>query len=117
MSDDPVASLRDQLDEDERLIRLQAPWPWHLNAEGDEVWAADDELVADAHALSSNQQRNAAAFIVRFDPARMSIDVANKRLLIATYERAVQRGMTDEANVLAVAIGILDRGEWLELRP
>jgi len=83
---DLIEKIRAVLDEDERLLRLQCPWPWKLNAEEDEVWAADDELVADAHALSSNQQRNTARFIVRFDPGRAERQIAAMRKILELHQ-------------------------------
>lgn len=64
------SAVRTAVDEARRQAEQQAPWPWRLNSGGDEVWAADGELVADAHALSSNQQRNTAAFIAYWHPSR-----------------------------------------------
>lgn len=61
--------IRTEVERRLALIHVQQPFPWRLNAEGDEVWADDDEMVADAFALSSNQQRKTAEFIALHDPA------------------------------------------------
>lgn len=87
-SDDLVSWLRLQLDEDERLALLQPPWPWKLSAERDEVWAADDELIADVHALSGNQLRNTAEHIANHDPSRVLREVEALRSIIDVIEQA-----------------------------
>jgi hypothetical protein len=80
---DLIAWLTAQVDEDERVALASSPGPWCLNAEGDEVWAVDDELVAEVHALSSNQLRATAAHIALYDPARALREVEAKRVIIA----------------------------------
>lgn len=65
---DLVTRLREAMaDEALRLSELP-PWPWKLNAEGDEILAADDEEICTGWALSSRQQRAVAAYIVDQDP-------------------------------------------------
>jgi hypothetical protein len=77
-----VAFVRARLDERGQHARIASPWPWHLGPEGDEVIAADGILVAEVFALSSNQQRNTAAFIVRCDPKQALADVAAMRVIL-----------------------------------
>lgn len=80
--DDLVTWLGEQLDEDERLASACPPWPWHPNAEGDEVVAADEIEVTTGYALSSNQQRVVVSHIARWDPARVLVEVEAKRYLL-----------------------------------
>ncbi|WTW93642.1 DUF6221 family protein [Streptomycetaceae bacterium NBC_01309] len=88
MTDDLVAFLRARLKDDEDGALLAAPWPWHLNAEADEVIAVDDIQVAEVFALSNNQLRNTAAHIARHDPQRVLAEVAAKRAMIDAYEKS-----------------------------
>ena len=77
-----VEFLTARYDEDEQAARSASPGPWHLNAEGDEVMAVDDIMVAGAFALSGNQQRATAAHIARHDPARVLREVSAKRRIV-----------------------------------
>lgn len=88
---DLIAFLKARLDETERLAELQPPWPWKLNAEGDEIWADDEELVASAYALSGGQQRATAAWIVRHDPAHVLADIEAKRAIIDLHQITATR--------------------------
>lgn len=77
---DLIERLRAAIDEDERLANLMPPWPWTVNA--DEVLATDGDLVCEPFALSNNQLRNMAAYIVRHDPARVLRMVAAHRKIL-----------------------------------
>ena len=70
-----VAFIRERLEEDKQRALAASPGPWHLNAEHDEVIAADDIEVCTAFALSNNQLRNTARFIAHHDPERILRDV------------------------------------------
>lgn len=89
-ADELLPWLRAQLDEDERAARACPPWPWRLNDEGDEVWAADDVEVAAVFALSGSQTRATAAHIARWDPARVLAEVAAKRAVINAYAEVAE---------------------------
>jgi hypothetical protein len=107
-----IEFLRAQLDEAERVAQAASPGPWRLNAEGDEVWAVDDELVADAHALSGAQIRATAQHIARQDPASVLADITAKREIIdlAVAWHEVARGVTTVNQPQAIATAdALDR--------
>lgn len=81
-------------DEALRLMALP-PWPWKLNAEGDDILAADDEEICTGWALSSEQQRAVAAYIVDNGPSvkLRQIDAHRKILdLHAPSEYRIFRG-------------------------
>lgn len=82
MTDSLIAFLTARYDEAEAVATAASPAPWHLNDEGDEVIAVDDITVAEAFALSSNQQRATAAYIARYDPAWALRDIAAKRAIV-----------------------------------
>lgn len=107
---DLVTWLREQIDEDERLALLASPGPWHLNAEQDEVVAVDDIQVADAFALSSNQQRNTARHIALHDPARVLRQVKAYRAIVDAL--AVDLGAAS-GEVEASALGD-ELGQWIK---
>lgn len=83
MSDDLVQFLRARLDEDVEVAANASPGPWHVNAESDEVLAADDITVAEGFALSGRQLRATTAHVARHDPARVLAEVEAKRRMIA----------------------------------
>lgn len=90
MSDDLIAFLNARLDEDEVAAKAASPGPWHLNAEGDTVLADDGIEVAEAFALSGNQQRATAVHIARHDPARVFREVEADRALLRIYAEAME---------------------------
>jgi hypothetical protein len=85
--DDLVQWLGEQFDEDERIAQAASPGPWGVNAEHDEVVAADDITVAEGFALSGRQLRATVDHIAAHDPARVLREVEAQRLLLA---RAVE---------------------------
>ncbi|MFB7222430.1 DUF6221 family protein [Streptomyces sp. NPDC056227] len=85
MTDDLVRFLRDRLDAEEHVARAASPGPWHINAEADEVLAADGITVADGFALSSQQLRATTEHIARHDPARVLREVEAKRRIVDDY--------------------------------
>jgi hypothetical protein len=89
--DDLVEFLRARLDEDEADAAAASPGPWHVNAEQDEVLAADGITVADGFALSNQQLRATACHIARHDPARVLREVEAKRQVLKLHERATLR--------------------------
>lgn len=81
-----VDFLASRLDEDENSALAASPGPWHLNDEHDEVLAVDDIKVCDAYALASNQLRNTARHISRFDPERTLREVEAKRAIVKRHQ-------------------------------
>ncbi len=84
-------SLPDRLraamaDEALRLSELP-PWPWKLNAEGDEILAKDDEEICTAWALSSQQQRAVASWIADNDPAAKLRRITADRKILDLHPR------------------------------
>ncbi len=90
---DLIAFLRARLDEDAELAELASPGPWRPNAEGDEVLAADDEVVCDGFALSSKQLRNTVRHIARWDPVCVRDEVEAKRRIIAHIQSQLDRSV------------------------
>jgi hypothetical protein len=115
----PVSDLAARIraamaDEVLRLTELP-PWPWKLNAEGDEVLAADDEEICTGWALSSRQQRAVASFIVDQGPqARLRQIDGDRQLLdwlVMCEEKALDNNwwnleVSDAIAVLAKRYGI-----------
>jgi hypothetical protein len=81
-----VEFLLARLDEREAAALAASPGPWKPNAEGDEVLAVDDILVADGFALSNRQLRATVTHIVLNDPARVLAEVAAKRRIIVAHQ-------------------------------
>lgn len=80
---DLVARLREAIDAEEARLHALPPFPWRVcEDELDVVMAADDWTVAEAVALSSNQQRLVAAHIARHDPAAVLRRCAADRKLL-----------------------------------
>jgi hypothetical protein len=66
---DLVAKLHAALDAEEARLRALPPFPWKLNPDDDtEVYAADDVVVAEAWALSTQQQKRVAEHILAGSP-------------------------------------------------
>lgn len=66
-----VDNLRQAIDAEEARLHALPPFPWKLNPDDDtEVFAADDVVLAEAWALSTNQQRLVAEHIVAGSPER-----------------------------------------------
>jgi hypothetical protein len=88
--DDLMQFLRDRLAIEEHVAKAASPGPWHINAEGDEVLAVDDIVVADGFALSGRQLRATTEHIARHDPARVLREVEAKRRLLDLHEPGTQ---------------------------
>jgi hypothetical protein len=95
VSDDLVAWLRAQLDEDERLAKAAA-------VDGGPDWAPDGTFLADLIDPLPSQRRahperiflltqEDADHIARHDPARVLREVEAKRRIIDAYEEACER--------------------------
>lgn len=70
MTDSLPDRLRAAIDAEEAQAHALPPFPWRVFPDDDDqVLAADDLPVAEAFALSSNQQRLVAEHIARHDPA------------------------------------------------
>jgi hypothetical protein len=80
--DDLMQFLRDRLAIEEHVAKAASPGPWHINAEGDEVLAVDDIVVADGFALSGRQLRATTEHIARHDPARVLREVDAKQRIL-----------------------------------
>ena len=90
MTDPMIAFLRDRLDEDSALASAASPGPWHVNAESDEVLAADDVTVAEGFALSGQQLRATTEHVARHDPARVLREVESKRGILRAHAKWCQ---------------------------
>lgn len=77
--------LTARIAEEEALANEASAGPWHLNAEGYEVLAADDITAAEAHAISGDQQRSTAEHIARHDPTRVLAECEAKRQILAIH--------------------------------
>lgn len=107
--DDLAASICATLDSMERLARLMPPFPWRLNAEGDEVLAADGEVVCEPFALSGNQVRNMAWFFVMNNPQVVLDLISAHREILAFYEKmlAERKALRSEGREDAGTAGAL----------
>ena len=83
--DDLVAWLTKVWDEQEDAAKQASPGPWHLNAEHDEVLAADDIEVCTAFALSNNQLRWTARHIAANDPAAVLAQIGAHKEILALH--------------------------------
>ena len=88
MADDLTAWLTQIWDEREEMAKQASPGPWRLNAEHDEVLAADDIEVCTAFALSNNQLRWTARHIAANDPASVLARIAAGRQILADWQQA-----------------------------
>ncbi|WP_404974871.1 DUF6221 family protein [[Kitasatospora] papulosa] len=109
-----VEFLRARLDEDEADAAAASPGPWHVNAEQDEVLAADGITVADGFALSNQQLRATACHIARHDPARILAEVNARREIVKEYAHYQDTdGLVDAHDYdsgWANALGLVVRG-------
>lgn len=81
-----LAFVKARLDDDTAIALAASPGPWHLNAERTEVIAVDEEPVAEAFALGSNQLRATAEHIARHDPTRVLREVEARRRVVARHQ-------------------------------
>lgn len=86
--DNLAAFIIARADELEAAALGASPGPWHLNAEGDEVVAVDGVTVAEAFALSGNQQRATAAHIALNDPLHALALAGFVRAVAARWQKA-----------------------------
>lgn len=99
MTDQPVAFLRERLDEDEQIARAAADqvseteWTgsdesghaWRYQHGG--VWGDHDGLCSDAPLVVSTDLRDVQTHIARHDPARVLAEIDAKRRILAEHER------------------------------
>lgn len=116
MTEDLAGWLLEQIAEDERLASAASPGPWKANAEHDEVWAVDDEPVADGFALSNNQLRATVDHMVNFDPARVLVECDAKRRVVAMHTPGERDRDCPECTLKLLALPYADRpgyrAEW-----
>jgi hypothetical protein len=74
--------LRARLLERRAIAEAASPGPWSVNAESDEVLAADGITVADGFALSGRQLRATTAHVAANDPAYVLADIDSKLALL-----------------------------------
>lgn len=84
-----MARLNAALDAEEALARSMPPFPWRLNEEGDEVVAADGEIVCEPFALSNQQMRNMARYLVDHDPQATLERIAAAREILDEHKLTV----------------------------
>ncbi|MGW7087489.1 DUF6221 family protein [Streptomyces sp. NPDC054871] len=75
-----------RLNEDEQTARAATPGPWHAQDGG---VAADDDEQWPVGATESVRDREDRVHIARHDPARVLLEVAAKRTLIANWRKLV----------------------------
>lgn len=107
--DDPIGSLRAQLDKDERIARA-ASWTddanaWHAEPspfgarDGGQRWyvedAMDDGVVSHVDPVASDDE-SVARHIARHDPARELREVEAKRRIVDAYEHWQRRADSGE---------------------
>lgn len=96
MTDDLVAWLRTQIDEDEAAAQAASPGPWAVESENpDGGWAIDwnkdgsvVEVVGSGHVGGGAWEHADAQHIARWDPARALREVAAKRRMIDALAEA-----------------------------
>ena len=74
--------LRARVAERRALAEAASPGPWHVNAEADEVLAADGITVADGFALSGRQLRATTEHIAANNPEAVIADCDAKLALV-----------------------------------
>lgn len=90
MADSLADRLRTAIDAEEARAHALPPFPWRVFPDGDDqVLAADDLPVAEAFALSSNQQRLVAEHIARHDPAAVLRRCAADRKILDLHATAL----------------------------
>jgi hypothetical protein len=79
--------LRAALDTEEARLHALPPFPWKLNPDDDtEVYAADDVVVAEAWALSTQQQKRVAQHILAGSPEVGLRRIAVDRKILALHD-------------------------------